>query len=163
MAIAHTARAEKASCSPEERRRPATGFRSSFKCRNFRGICARLEPPLWNRNTDNTRIRPYRRVRELAGTTRYAAVRKEHAKVERKIAELTRNHGARHALYHGLDKLQIQMTLTALAVNFKRIARLLPLQFAKHSISPPVCAAGRTLNTGRQPAAPLAGSPGQPP
>ncbi len=58
MAIAHTARAEKASCSPEERRRPATGFRSSFKGRNFRGIRARLESPLWDRNTDKTRIRP---------------------------------------------------------------------------------------------------------
>jgi hypothetical protein len=67
----------------------------------------------------------YAAVRAKAATTEYAAVKKEHPKVERKLSEFVRRHGARHARYRGLPKVLCQQIWTAVVVNAKRIVALL--------------------------------------
>ena len=67
----------------------------------------------------------YRRAREKAQTPQYAAVRTEHAKVERKLGELMNRHGGRRARYHGRSRVQIQELMACTAMNLKRMLRLL--------------------------------------
>jgi transposase len=67
----------------------------------------------------------YRRARQKAQTPQYAAVRAEHAKVERKLGELMNRHGGRRARYHGRPRVQIQELMACTAMNLKRIVRLL--------------------------------------
>jgi hypothetical protein len=67
----------------------------------------------------------YRRMRRKAQTSRYAAVRKEHPKIERKLADLVRRHGARRARYRGRWKILRGQLLAATAANVKRIVHLL--------------------------------------
>lgn len=67
----------------------------------------------------------YRRARAKAQTPEFARVRQEHPKIERKLGELARWHRARRARYWGQAKIMVQGLLTAVAVNVKRIARLL--------------------------------------
>lgn len=67
----------------------------------------------------------YDAARQLAQTEAYAQVRKEHPKVERKLAEMVRYHGGRRARYRGRARVKIQFLLIGLVVNIKRIVRLL--------------------------------------
>jgi len=67
----------------------------------------------------------YEAARQLAQTEAYAQVRQQHPKVERKLAEIVRYHGGRRARYHGQKRLNIQYLLTGMAINIKRIVRLL--------------------------------------
>jgi IS5 family transposase len=67
----------------------------------------------------------YQRAREKAKTPEYAAVRSEHAKVERKLGELMNRHQGRRAHYRGRGKVQIQELMACTAMNIKRIVRLL--------------------------------------
>jgi hypothetical protein len=46
------------------------------------------------------------------------------AKIERKISELCRRHGLRHARYHGQRKTDLQAVMTATMVNTKRLTLL---------------------------------------
>jgi transposase len=69
--------------------------------------------------------REYQRVAAKATTPAYQKTRREHAKIERKLSELTRQHGARRARYRGRAKVLGQAFLTAMVVNIKRIVRLL--------------------------------------
>jgi transposase len=66
----------------------------------------------------------YDRVRQKATTDRYAEVRKEHPKVERKLGEMLNCHGGRRARYRGVAKVTVQELLAATATNVKRIVRL---------------------------------------
>lgn len=50
--------------------------------------------------------------------------RKEHPAIERKLSELVRRHGLRHARYRGIAKVLRQALLTAMAVNLKRMLKL---------------------------------------
>jgi transposase len=72
----------------------------------------------------------YEAARHLAQTEAYAQVRKQHPKVERKLAEMVRYHGGRRARYWSRGRVKIQFLLIGLVVNVKRIVRLLgsPLQ-----------------------------------
>ena len=54
-----------------------------------------------------------------------AAVRKEHPKIERKLSELVRRHGARRARYRGRWKVLCGQLMAATAANIKRIVRSL--------------------------------------
>jgi transposase len=63
----------------------------------------------------------YRAAQARARTPAYAAVRREHAKVERKLADLVRWHGGRRARYRGQGRVLLQQLLTALVVNVKRL------------------------------------------
>lgn len=67
----------------------------------------------------------YRAVRAKAATPAYAATRREHPKIERKLGELARHHGARRARFRGLARVLIQAFVTAVVVNAKRMVRLL--------------------------------------
>jgi transposase len=76
--------------------------------------------------TKNDYEAEYRAARARAQTEAYAQVRREHPKVERKLAELVRFHGARRARYWGQAKVRIQGLLTAWVVNIKRMLKLWP-------------------------------------
>ncbi len=67
----------------------------------------------------------YRAAREKAQTPRYQEVRRQHPRVERKLGELVRWHGARRARYRGTAKVLIQGLLTGLVVNVKRMLKML--------------------------------------
>lgn len=67
----------------------------------------------------------YKAAQEKTQTPEYAEVRKEHPAIERKLSELVRRHDLRHARYRGLAKVLRQALLTGVAVNLKRMIRLL--------------------------------------
>jgi transposase len=67
----------------------------------------------------------YAAAQAKAQTLAYAEVRRRHAAIERKLAELVRHHGARRARYRGRRKVWYQGLLTGLVVNLKRLVRLL--------------------------------------
>lgn len=67
----------------------------------------------------------HQRVRTKATTPQYAAVRREHHKVERKLGEVMNRHGGRRARYRGGSKVLIQQLLACTATNVKRLVRLL--------------------------------------
>lgn len=66
----------------------------------------------------------YDAARQLAQTPAYAQVRREHPKIERKLAEIVRYHGGRRARYRGRARVKIQFLLIGLVVNIKRIVHL---------------------------------------
>lgn len=66
----------------------------------------------------------YDAARQLAQTPAYAQVRKEHPKIERKLAEIVRYHGGRRARYRGRARVKIQYLMTGLVVNIKRLVHL---------------------------------------
>lgn len=67
----------------------------------------------------------YDAARRLAQTQAYAQVRREHPKVERKLAEMVRYHRGRRARFWGRARVNLQFLLIGLVVNIKRIVRLL--------------------------------------
>ena len=69
----------------------------------------------------------YQKARQRAQTAAYHAVRREHPRIERKLAELVHWHAGRRVRYRGRLKVKIQYVLTALAVNCKRMVKLLAL------------------------------------
>mgnify|MGYP003575622510 FL=1 len=64
------------------------------------------------------------RVRQKATTPPYAAIRREHPKVERKLGEVMNRHGGRRARYRGCSKVLIQELMACTATNVKRLVRL---------------------------------------
>ncbi len=69
----------------------------------------------------------YQRARQRAQTAAYHAVRREHPRIERKLAELVHWHAGRRVRYRGRLRVKIQYVLTALVVNCKRMVKLLSL------------------------------------
>jgi transposase len=67
----------------------------------------------------------YQRARDKATTAEYAAVRREHLKVERKLGEVVNRHGGRHARYRGRWKVLTQELMACTATNVKRLVRLI--------------------------------------
>lgn len=67
----------------------------------------------------------YQRMRAKAQTAEYAAVRAEHPRIEGKLSELVRRHGARRARYRGRWKVLCGQLMAATAANIKRIVHLL--------------------------------------
>ena len=67
------------------------------------------------------------RARQRAQPAAYHAVRREHPRSERKLAELVRWHAGRRVRYRGRLKVKIQYVLTAIVVNCKRMVKLLSL------------------------------------
>jgi hypothetical protein len=70
-------------------------------------------------------VAEYQAVREKAQTPEYQEVRRLHKKVERKLGEVVRHHGARRARCRGQPKVLIQGLMTVVVVNVRRIAQLL--------------------------------------
>jgi Transposase DDE domain len=69
----------------------------------------------------------YPAARQRAQTAEYHAVRREHPRSERKLAELIRWHAGRRVRYRGRLRVKIQYVLTAIGVNCKRMVKLLSL------------------------------------
>jgi IS5 family transposase len=67
----------------------------------------------------------YQAAQAQAQTPAYAAARKAHPAIERKLAELVQRHGRRRARYRGRAKVLMQGLWTGLVVNLKRMVRLL--------------------------------------
>lgn len=67
----------------------------------------------------------YAMVRARAQTEEYAAVKREHPKVERRLGELINRHGGRRARYRGTARVLLQKILEAMTANMKRMIRLL--------------------------------------
>ena len=67
----------------------------------------------------------YAAAQAKAQTPEYAAVRRRHPAIERKLSELVRRHDVRHARYRGQPRVWYQGLVTTLVVNLKRIVRLL--------------------------------------
>lgn len=65
----------------------------------------------------------HQRVRDKAATPQYAAIRREHPKIERKLGEVMNRHGGRRAHYRGLWKVLIQELMACVATNVKRLVR----------------------------------------
>ena len=67
----------------------------------------------------------YHAAQQRAQTAAYQAVRREHPRIERKLADLIRWHNGRRVRYRGRLRVKIQYLLTAVVVNCKRIVKLL--------------------------------------
>ncbi len=113
------------------RTRQDRGYRYQFKTAQcaecpLRSEC--LENPATKRGRvviKNDYEAEYRKVQEKAGTPAYQETRRTHAKIERKLGEVVRHHRARRTSFRGLAKVLTQAVLTALAVNVKRMVKLL--------------------------------------
>jgi transposase len=122
-----------AGCSTAQRKRNRydTGWQYFFPvklCANcpLQGQCMSKPPVKTGRTViKNEYEAEYRRMREKAQTSRYATVRREYPKIERKLADLVRRHGARRARYRGRWKVLCGQLLAATAANVKRIVHLL--------------------------------------
>jgi len=66
----------------------------------------------------------YKEARERTDSERYKQVRKQHPKVERKIADIVCHHNGREARYWGSAKVRIQFLMLAMVVNIKRIVSM---------------------------------------
>jgi len=78
----------------------------------------------------------YDAARARATTPGYAAVRQQHPRVERKLADIVRYHGGRRSRYWGQGRVKIQYLLTGLVVNAKRMVKLLCPQGAQPGVQP---------------------------
>jgi transposase len=95
-------------------------------CPLVKQCMAKLGQGLFGRSVQKNDYEPeYQRARDRAQTAAFAAVRKEHPAVERKLNEIMNHHDGRHARYRGLHKVQIQQYMTCLVVNVKRLINLM--------------------------------------
>jgi hypothetical protein len=62
---------------------------------------------------------------ELKASAAYQTGLKERYKIERKFGECKQQHGFGRCRYRGLDRYRIQAELTAIALNLKRMVKLL--------------------------------------
>jgi IS5 family transposase len=69
--------------------------------------------------------RKSRRLKKQQMKAEIQAAQRERVKVERKFAELKRFHGLEKARYWGLGKMAIQVLMTAITCNVKRMVKLL--------------------------------------
>jgi transposase len=113
------------------RTRQDTGYRYQFQASQC-AACARRRECLENPATKRGRVvikndyePEYRKVQEKARTPQYQQTRRTHPKIERKLGEVVRHHRARRTSFRGLAKVLTQALLTALAVNVKRMVKLL--------------------------------------
>lgn len=114
-----------------KRNRHDSGWEYSFPIRfcvncPLQSPCMRKPPKKIGRSVNKSDYETeYRRMRAKAQTSQYTTVRKEHPKVERKLADLVRRHGARRTRYRGRWKVLCGQLLAATAANVKRIVSLL--------------------------------------
>ena len=119
------------STARRERNRYDTGWKYRFPgevCAGcpLRDRCIKNVSPTTGRTViKNDYEEQYRAMRTKAQTAEYAAVRHEHPKIERKLSELVRRHGARCARYRGGGKVPIGGLLAGTVVNIKRMVHLL--------------------------------------
>lgn len=76
----------------------------------------------------------YTAARQFAQTEQYKELRKRHRRIERKLADMVRWHGGRRVRYWRRARVKIQYFLTAVAVNFKRLVKLIDQPLAVQPI-----------------------------
>jgi transposase len=107
-----------------------TGWQYRFGLGACRGCvlqprCLKQPPKTVGRTVvKNDYVAEYRAARAQATTLAYQAVRREHPRIERKLADMIRWHGGRRSRYRGRAKQHVQYLLTGLVVNLKRMVRL---------------------------------------
>jgi transposase len=84
-----------------------------------------IKKPFGRSVRKNDYLPEYERVRERAKTPEYAAVKKEHPLIERKLGQLMNRYRCRRARYRGQPRVLSQMIMGATAANLNRIIRLL--------------------------------------
>ncbi len=100
-----------------------------------RGACLATLTAKSRTVTKNDYEAEYQAAQAKAQTPEYAAVRRRHPAIERKLAELVCRHDVRHARYRGRLRVLYQGLMTSLVVNLKRIVRLLwPLPAASQGM-----------------------------
>ena len=114
-----------------ERTEKGTGYQYVFSPAQC-GACPLRTECLQNPHSGNGRTvikndyeAEYQKVRAHAATPEYEQTRRVHAKVERKLGEVTRHHRARRVCFRGMAKVRCQALLTAMVVNVKRMLKLL--------------------------------------
>jgi Transposase DDE domain len=113
-----------------ERNGNDTGYKYRFSRKQCAGCPLRAEclanPQAKSRTViKNDYEAEYAAAQAQARTPEYAAVRRRHPAIERKLAELVRWHDLRHARYRGRLRVLYQGVMTSLVVNLKRLVRLL--------------------------------------
>lgn len=77
----------------------------------------------------------YGAARQVAQTEKYAEVRRRHPAIERKLNEMVRHHHSRRAIYRGRGRVKIQQLMTCIAINVKRMVKLLRPQYAPAAVN----------------------------
>ena len=114
-----------------------TGWKFVFARRQclgcaLRGQCLTSLSPKTGRSViKNDYQAEYDAARARAATPDYTAVRQQHPRVERKLADIVRYHDGRRSRYRGQWRVQVQYLLTGLVVNVKRMVKLLRRQGAQ--------------------------------
>ncbi len=108
----------------------ATGYKYRFADKTcaacpLRGQCVDGKTKGGRRVIKNEYEQEYQAARAHAQTEKYREVRRQHPRVERKLAELVRWHGGRRARFRGHAKVLVQFLVTAVVVNVKRMVKLL--------------------------------------
>jgi len=103
----------------------ATGYKYRFADKTcadcpLRGQCVDAKTKGGRRVIKNDYEKEYQAARAHAQTEKYREVRRQHPRVERKLAELVRWHGGRRARFRGVPGLLVQFLVTAVVVNVKR-------------------------------------------
>jgi transposase len=124
-----------ATTSTRKRARRGHGWQFRFRtsqCRlcPLRARCLKPETQGGRTVIKNDYEAQYRAAQQRAQTAAYQEVRREHPRIERKLAEMVRWHDGRRVRYRGRLRVKIQYLLTAVVINCKRIVKLLglPLQ-----------------------------------
>ena len=115
-----------------KRTRRGHGWQFSFRasqCRTcpLRAQCLKPDTQRGRSVIKNDYEAQYRAAQQRAQTVAYQEVRREHPRIERKLAELIRWHAGRRVRYRGRVRVKMQYLLTAVVVNCKRIVNLLRL------------------------------------
>ncbi len=108
-----------------------TAWRYEFKRSQCQGCpllgrCLKRLPAHYGRRLyKNDYQAEYDAARARAQSEAYAAVRRVHPRIERKLAEIVRYHGGRRARSRGRWRVRIEYLLRGIVVNVKRMVRLL--------------------------------------
>jgi len=120
-----------------KRTRHGPGGRFRFRAAQCRG-CPLRAPCLSPTTTSGRSVTKsdyaaqYHAAQQRAQTAEYHAVRREHPRIERKVADLIRWHNGRQVRYRGRLRVKVQYLLTAVVVNCKRMVKLLSLPLQPH-------------------------------
>ncbi len=108
-----------------------TAWRYEFKRSQCQGcsllaLCMERLPVRYGRRLyKNDYQAEYDAARARAQTPAYAAVRRVHPRIERKLAEIVRYHGGRRCRSRGRWRVRVEYLLRGIVVNVKRMVRLL--------------------------------------
>jgi hypothetical protein len=126
----------------KERSANHTGWKFVFARRQCAGCplharCLATRPQKKGRSViKNDYQAEYDAARARAKTPGYAAVRQQHPRVERKLADRVRYHDGRRSRYWGQWRVKVQYLLTGLVVNVKRMVKRLRPQGAQPAWQP---------------------------